>query len=443
MKKYIVLLFISLFGFAQQTPAPKQSKSILILGAKAHLGNGQVIDNSLISIIDGKIATIGDATVMKPAKHDIMIEAAGKHVYPGFIAPNSTLGLVEIDAVRASDDESELGDFNPHVRSIIAYNAESKLVETTRPNGVLLAQITPRGGRIPGTSSIVQLDAWNWEDATIKGNDGIHLNWPRSYSRAGWWAEPGGIEMNKNYDPQVKAIQEYFDNAFAYLGSKNAKKDIPFEAMNGLQSGEKTLFVNANGEKEIIDAILFKKKNNIKNMTIIGGYYAFRVANLLKENNVSVLLKRVHDLPLLEDEDVNLPYKNAKLLMDAGVLVGLQNSGDMERMQVRNLPFYAGTCVAWGMDKEKALQLITSNSAKILGIDANYGTLESGKSATLFISEGDALDMKTNKITTAFIDGRQISLESHQTELYERYKEKFMTNLKRIFSLVMIDFCYA
>ena len=156
-----------------------------------------------------------------------MIDIRGQHVYPGLIALDTTLGLVEIDAVRASDDESEIGEFNPHVRSIIAYNAESKLVETTRPNGVLLAQITPRGGRIPGTSSIVQLDAWNWEDATIKTDDGIHLNWPRSYSRAGWWAEPGGIEMNKNYDPQVKAIQEYFHNAFAYLGSKNAKKDIP------------------------------------------------------------------------------------------------------------------------------------------------------------------------------------------------------------------------
>ena len=425
MKKYIVLLSLSLFGFAQQTPAPKQTKSILILGAKAHLGNGNVIENSLISIIDGKIATIGDATIMKPAKHDVMIDASGKHVYPGFIAPNSTLGLVEIDAVRASDDESEIGEFNPHVRSIIAYNSESKLVETTRPNGVLIAQITPRGGRIPGSSSIVQLDAWTWEDATIKANDGIHLNWPKSYSRAGWWAEPGGIEMNKNYEPQTQSIQEYFDTAFAYLGSKNTKKDLPYEAMNGLQSGEKTLFINANGEKEIIDAVLFKKKNNIKNMTIVGGYYAFRVAPLLKENNVSVLLKRVHDMPLLEDEDVNLPYKNAKLLVDAGILVGLENAGDMERMQTRNLPFYAGTCAAWGLSKEQALQLISGNTAKILGIDQQYGTLEAGKSATLFISEGDALDMKSNLISLAFIDGRNISLESHHTKLYKRYKEKF------------------
>ena len=327
--------------------------------------------------------------------------------------------------MRASDDESEIGEFNPHVRSIIAYNAESKLVETTRPNGVLLAQITPRGGRIAGTSSIVQLDAWNWEDAAVKTNDGIHLNWPRSYSRAGWWAEPGGIEMNKNYDPQIKEIQAYFDNAFAYLDSKNAKKDIPFEAMKGLQSGEKTLYINANGEKEIIDAVLFKKKNKIKKMVIVGGYYAFKAANLLKENEVGVLLKRVHDLPLLEDEDVNLPYKNAKLLVDAGVLVALQNAGNMERMQTRNLPFYAGTCAAWGLTKEQALQLITGNSAKLLGIDNQYGTLESGKSATLFISEGDALDMKTNLISFAFIDGRQISLESHHTELYERYKGKF------------------
>ena len=425
MKKYIVLLSLSLFGFAQQTPAPKQTKTILILGAKAHLGNGNVIENSLISIIDGKIATISAAAGIKPAKHDVVIDATGKHVYPGFIAPNSTLGLVEIDAVRASDDESEIGEFNPHVRSIIAYNSESKLVETTRPNGVLIAQITPRGGRIPGSSSIVQLDAWTWEDATIKANDGIHLNWPKSYSRAGWWAEPGGIEINKNYEPQTQSIQEYFDTAFAYLGSKNTKKDLPYEAMNGLQSGEKTLFINANGEKEIIDAVLFKKKNNIKNMTIVGGYYAFRVAPLLKENNVSVLLKRVHDMPLLEDEDVNLPYKNAKLLVDAGILVGLENAGDMERMQTRNLPFYAGTCAAWGLSKEQALQLISGNSAKILGIDQQYGTLEAGKSATLFISEGDALDMKSNLISLAFIDGRNISLESHHTKLYKRYKEKF------------------
>lgn len=425
MKKFIYLLFLTGFAFGQQTPAPKQTKSILITGGKAHIGNGTLIENSLISIKDGKIAAIGDATIMKPTQHDIHINASGKEIYPGFIAPNTTLGLTEIDAVKASRDESEMGEMNPHIRSIIAYNAESGLVEAARPNGILIAQITPRGGRISGTSSIVQLDAWNWEDAVIKENDGIHLYWPKSYSRSGWWAEPGGIEPNKKYNDQTTEIQNFFNNAKAYAASNITIKDIPYEAMKGLENGDKQLFIHADGEKEIIDAILFKKKNNIKRMTIVGGYYAFKNTPLLLENNVAVLLRRVHQLPILEDEDVNLPFKNAKLLTDAGVLVGLENMGDMERMQVRNLPFYAGTCVAWGMDKEKALQLITSNSAKIVGIDANYGTLESGKSATLFISDGDALDMKTNKVIAAFIDGRQISLESHQTELYERYKEKF------------------
>lgn len=432
MKKltYIIAL-TSLVSFAQQTPAPKQTKSVLILGGTAHLGNGKIQENSLISIIDGKIATIMDGTIARPSKHDITIDAYGKHIYPGFIAPNSTLGLVEVDAVRASDDESEIGEFNPHIRSIIAYNTESKITESARPNGVLLAQITPRGGRISGTSSVVQLDAWNWEDAIVKENDGIHMRWPNSYARLGWWAEPGGIELNKKYDEQTKAIQSFFDQALGYSNSDKKIKDIPYDAMNGLQNGDKTLYVNANGEKEITDIILFKKKNNIKKLVIIGGYNAHKIADLLKENNVSVLLRRVHDVPNSEDEDVNLPYKIAKILTDKGIIVGLENAGDMERMQTRNLPFYAGTCAAWGMNKEEALKLITSNTAKILGIDANYGTLETGKSATLFISEGDALDMKTNKLTHAFIDGRQISLESHQTELYERYKDKYEAGSKK------------
>ena len=420
-----IFALTTLISFAQQTPAPKQTKSILIIGGTAHLGNGKVQENSLISIVDGKIASVTDATVTKIAKHDITIQADGKHIYPGFIAPNSTLGLVEIDAVRASDDESEIGEFNPHIRSLIAYNAESKLTESARPNGVLMAQITPRGGRISGTSSVVQLDAWNWEDAVIKENDGIHMRWPNSYARLGWWAEPGGIESNKKYDEQTKSVQLFFDNAFNYLKSDKKTKDIPYDAMNGLQNGDKTLFVNANGEKEITDIILFKKKNNIKKLVIIGGYNAHKITDLLKENNVSVLLRRIHDVPNSEDEDVNLPYKIAKILTEKGIVVGLENSGNMERMQTRNMPFYAGTCAAWGMNKEDALKLITSNTAKILGIDAKYGTLEAGKSATLFISEGDALDMKTNKLSHAFIDGRQISLESHQTELYERYKGKF------------------
>ncbi|MEM8522054.1 amidohydrolase family protein [Flavobacterium sp. PL12] len=428
-KIYLLLLVFgaSIVTNAQQIPAAKQSKSILILNATAHLGNGQIIENSAIGFVDGKINLVADASVIRLAKdaYDITIEAGGKHVYPGFIAPNSTLGLVEIDAVKSSNDEGEIGMMKPHVRSIIAYTADSKVIETVRPNGILMAQITPRGGRIAGTSSIVQLDAWHWNDAIIKENDGIHVNFPSTFRRSGSWFEPGGIEANKEYSKQISELAAFLTSAKAYLGASSKDRNLVLESTKGLFDGTQTLYINANEEKQITDAVQFAKENDIKKMVIVGGYEAHKTAELLQKNNVGVLLRRVHDMPLNEDHDIDLPYKAAKLLTDKGVLVGLENSGSHERMNTRNLPFLAGTCAAYGMEKEEALKLITSNTAKILGIDAQCGTLEQGKDATLFISEGDALDMRTNKLTNAFIQGRMISLETHQTKLNDKYKAKY------------------
>lgn len=433
MKNIFILLLVfclSISTRAQQTPALKQSKSILILNGTAHIGNGTVIENSAIGFKDGKITLVADARLIRLAEgaYDVTIDASGKQVYPGFIAPNSTLGLVEIDAVKSSDDEEEIGSINPHVRAIIAYSADSKVIETVRPNGVLLAQITPRGGRISGTSSIVQLDAWNWKDAVIKENDGIHLNFPSSFTRSGSWFEPGTIENNKDYVKQITEITAFLANAKAYLADNSKEINLIFEATKGLFDGNQTLFIHANEEKQIIDAVQLAKENGIKKMVIVGGYEAYKTAALLQKNNVGVLLKRVHDMPENDDQDIDLPYKTAKLLTDKGILVGLENSGSHERMNTRNLPFLAGTCAAYGLDKEQALQLITFNTAKILGIDKQCGTLEEGKDATLFISDGDALDMRTNKLTKAFIQGRTISLETHQSKLYNRYKEKYNQN---------------
>jgi len=434
MKNFQRLLFILFIGIhissiSQQTPAGDQNEVVTIVGATAHLGNGTIIENSLIIFEDGKISIVTDAATTKIPYRGNIIMAEGKHVYPGFIAPNTTLGLAEISAVRATRDFSEIGTMNPHIRSIIAYNAESQVVESMRPNGVLIGQITPRGGTISGTSSVVQFDAWNWEDAVIKENDGIHLNWPNTYRRGRWWVgEPRGYHPNKEYQEQLEEISSYIKNASAYGKGTSETKNESFDAMQGLFDGSKKLFVNTNGEKEIIDAITILKDNEIKNIVLVGGYESYKVTELLVKNNVSVLLRRVHTTPMNEDDDYDLPFKLSKLLVDQGVLVALQTSGQMERMNTRNLPFYAGQLVGQGLDKEKALGLITLNSAKILGIDKDYGSLEKGKSATLFISEGDALDMRTNKLTHAFIDGREISLETHQTELWKRYSKKYDGN---------------
>ena len=427
--KYTFLLaFLTLFGssFAQQTPAPAQSEAVTIVGATAHIGNGEVIENSLIIFENGKLTTVAEVTSTKKQYPGTVIYAEGKHVYPGFIAPNTTLGLVEIDAIRQSDDEDELGDMIPHVRSIIAYNAESNVVESMRPNGVLIAQVVPRGGRISGTSSIVQLDAWNWEDAVMKEDDGIHVNWPNSVRRGRWWAgEDPGVKPNDGYAEEVLELTRFFNNAKAYLAGARQKINLPFGAMETVFSGEKRVYIHADGEREIIDIINFKKEQGLENLVLVGGYNAFQVAGQLKENNIPVLVGRAHSSPNADDDDYDLPYKMAKLLNDAGVLVALESSGDMERMNTRNLPFYAGTAVAHGMEKEEAVKMITQNAAIILGIEDTAGTLEVGKDATLFISEGDALDMRTNLLTKAYIQGRDVSLESRQTELAKRYQEKY------------------
>ena len=430
--KYITtLVFISfsLFVYAQQTPAPLQNKIITISGATAHIGNGSVIKNSIITFENGILIAVADATISKIALKGTIIDATGKHVYPGFIAPNTTLGLVEIDAVRPTRDQDELGEFIPNVRSLIAYNAESKVVESLRPNGVLIAQITPRGGTISGTSSIVQLDAWNLEDAVVKEDDGVHINWPNSYARGRWWlGESSAYKANKNYQEEIENIKSFILNSKTYGKSTPKKINEAFKAMQGLFNGHQKIFVHAQGEKEMIDAVTILKNNGINNVVLVGAYEAYKISDFLKKNDVSVLIQRVHSTPERDDEDYDLPYKLAKLLVDKGILVALQTSGQMEGMNTRNLPFYAGQVAAQGLSKEKALQLITENAAKILGIDANYGTLETGKSATLFICEGDALDMRTNILSYAFIDGREISLETHQTKLWKRYSKKYSNN---------------
>ena len=429
MKKlYIVTLILSftINSNAQFKPAEKQTKSIIILNATAHLGNGKIIENSVIGFKDGKIQIVADATLIKMdfSTYDIKIDASGKHVYPGFIAPNSTLGLVEIDAVKSSDDEDEIGSFNPNVRSIIAYNSESRVTETVIPNGILIAQVTPRGGRISGTSSVVQLNAWTWQEALLKENDGIHLNFPTTFKK-GRSAENGVIEVNKDYVKQIEEIISFLTNAKSYNAEISTEKNLVLDATKDLFNGTQTLFIHADEEKQIIDAIATFKAIGIKKLVIVGGLDALKCSELLVENNIPVLLRRVHDMPVNDDQDIDLPFKLAKLLSDKGILVGLENSGDMERMNTRNLPFLAGTCVAYGMEKEQALKLITLNTATILGIDSFCGSLEIGKDATLFISDGDALDMRTNKLKETFIQGRLINLENHQSELNKIYKKKY------------------
>ncbi|MCC7453627.1 MAG: amidohydrolase family protein [Crocinitomix sp.] len=431
MKNLITLLLaLAVCGVSlaqRQTPLVQKHKRILLENGSAHIGNGQFILNSLIGIENGKILFVKNALTneVNKAEWDTVISILGKHVYPGFIAANLTMGLTEIDAVRATNDFDEVGAINPNVRALIAYNTDSKIIYTVRSNGVLLTQSTPRGGLISGTSSIMALDGWNWEDAVYKADDGIHLNWPRKYTSSGWWAEPGNSNANEKYNATRDEIYAFFEQSLAYSQGNNSEIDLRLKAMEGIFKGDQRLFIHADFAPEINDIIDFSRRFNLKFPVIVGGSDAYLVADLLKENHFSVMLGRPHALPNFDESLTYDAYQNAYLLQKAGVPYCIQPAGDMEVMNARNLPFLAGTAWGYGLTEEEAVAAISLNVAKILGIDAQTGSLEAGKDATLFISDGNALDMRTNNVVCALIKGNFIDLGNHQKDLAKKYNEKY------------------
>ncbi len=419
-------------SFSQQTPAPEQTRSVLILGGTAHLGTGDAIEDAAIGFRNGKIDFVGRAFQADKSKYDETIDAKGKQIYPGFIVTNTTLGLQEIGAVRATQDQYEVGTFRPNVRAIIAFNTDSEITPTVRSNGVLMGQITPRSGVISGASGVVQFDGWNWEDASIKMVDGIHLNWPSTHHKH---AVDGkvNIRKRKTYTQQKHEIERYFSEARAYAEAhpepSTSVMDVRHEAMRGIFDGSLALYCHASDVREITEAVHFKRKMGIKRLVIVGGYDAYLVGDILRENDVSVLLTSVHRLPRFTEDDIDLPYRLPKLLADEGVLFALQVDARMTEMNTRNLPFYAGTARKYGLTEEQAIMALTRNPAKILGVDDVCGTIERGKDATLFISDGDALDVRTNHLIYAFIQGRTMDIDNRQKELYRKFQTKYGAEL--------------
>ncbi len=422
-----VLLSACLSWAAAQVPEPaaEQTQAILLKGGIAHLGNGEVIDNSLIAFDQGIITLVADAT---KARIDIagytIIDVTGQHVYPGFILPNSQVGIEEVSSVRAMSDSRETGRFNPNVRSLVSYNTDSELPPTFRFMGILLAETTPVGGVISGTSSLMNLDGWNWEDAVNTADLAIHMNWPgRITGRFDFATFTFSRKPNKNYANEVAEIAAFFDDALAYGALAAKERNLKLEAMQGLFDGSKVLMIHTNGPKEIVESVKMAQEKGVEHIAVVTGTGALAVKEFLADNNIPAVIQRVHSLPDRADMDVDLPYRLPVELTRAGVKVALSHTGMLAL--ARNLPFYAGTAVAYGLDKEEALKLITLNTAEILGVGNKMGSLKEGKQANLFVSRGDALDFRTNKLTHAYIQGREIILNGRQEALFERYTKKY------------------
>ena len=413
----IFLLSLSVCRLCAQeniSPSRPQSGDIALVHGTVHTGNGEMIPDGLVVFSNGKITEVGKYA--GPTKLT-EIDCSGKHIYPGLISAASILGLNEISAVRATSDEAELGDINPNIRAAIAYNADSKIIYNVRSNGILLANVIPQGGIISGSSSVMQLDAWNWEDAVYRLDGGIHFNMP-NLVRFSTEGDPVKDAMD-----QIEGVRTFFRQAKAYLHeTRHEQTNLKFESVRKLFSGEQTFFVHCDLVKEMMVAVSFAREFGFRTV-IVGGIDSWKITDYLKKYNISVVLRQVFTLPAMQDDDVDIIYKAPFLLQQAGVLFCISDANESSRY--RNLAFNAGVASAYGLTREQALQAITLNAAKILGIDNRTGSLEKGKDANIIVSDGDVLDIRTSLVSLAFIQGRQIDLDNKQKQLYNKYIGKF------------------
>lgn len=438
----VMLMMAAVASFAQANvlPAPAQKGVMYVKNVTIHVGNGTVIENGVIVVKDGKIEKVGKDIVV-PADATNVVDGQGKQVYPGLILPSSSLGLVEISSIRASNDAREIGNMNPNVRSIVAYNTDSKVINTLRSNGILAANIIPQGSFLAGSSSVVQLDAWNWQDASLKTDGGMHLYMPSlmarpSFGRRGGGG-PGGPNPGGGSDPVKEGLQQlenlkgFFREAKAYLAAPTHEEvNLKFESVKDLLAKKQKFYVHATTVKQMLVALDFVKEFGF-DLVLVGASESWQIAPLLKQHNVSVILQQMHSLPTTTDDDVDQPYKAAAALQKAGVLFAI--SDDDSQTRGRNLAFNAGTAVAYGLDKEQAIAAITLNAAKLMGVADKTGSIEVGKDANFIISSGDILDMATSNVTDAFIQGRKVNLDDKQKQLNDRFEQKYELKQKKGF----------
>ncbi len=424
MRFIIAILFLTTSLSAQNpTPAPAQAAPVLLRNATIHVGDGTVLEGSDLLFTDGKITEIGKGIIAPAGTRTV--DATGKQLYPGLIAMNSQLGLTEIGAVRSTNDQREVGRFNPNARAMIAFNTDSQVIPTVRSRGVLLTQAVPEGSLVAGRSAVMQLDGWNFEDAVVKEDEGVHIHWPRR-SFYNW--QTGDLRPNKDYDKQVGELTAFMQEAIAYCridtnrdtydGPRLLKLESFCQALGGFANA----YLHADEARDIQSGVLLLEKMDAAHVVVMGGYQAHLITDFLVEHGVAVVLGSTQALPSGPDEPIDQPFRNPALLSEAGVEFAIAHQGYWEQ---RNLPFVAGQAVGFGLDYEKAVEAVTLAPARILRISDRYGSLQQGRSATLLVVNGDLLDMRTSEVELAFIDGRSVDLDNKQSELARKFREKY------------------
>ena len=432
MIKIIFTLFLFSLGISNdQIPGEDQKRPIILKGGILHTVSTDIFEGYDILFSKGKIVRI-EKNIMASPETDVY-DVFGKHIIPGYIAPITRIGLVEIGLVKQTRDFAERGSFNPNVKANVSYNPDSDLIPITRSNGVLVVNSVPAGGRISGQSSVMMLDGWTWEQATLKHPSGLHINWPSMRINYGANVKKSEKQQKeeiqksiRDLDHMVRDVRAYFQRIKqrSRIAGERQKSDLRLESMIPFVVEKKKIFIHADEARQIKSAVEWAKKNDLK-IIIVGGSDSWRLTDLLVKNNIPVVIDQVEKIPTRRFEPIHLPYKLPFLLKQAGVqfclntIIGYPHDGN-----IRNLPNEAMRAVAYGLDKSEALRSITLSTAEILGVDDMIGSLDIGKDATFFISETPPMEMNP-KILMAFIQGKEVDLNNHQKMLYKKYQEKY------------------
>jgi imidazolonepropionase-like amidohydrolase len=429
----LMIAAAALCGGNENIPAPAQQGPILFTGATIHPASSASFEGSLLAV-KGRILKLGK----KGEPLDIpegtkVIKIEGKHLYPAMIAANTVLGLTEIQAVRATRDMIEPGAINSNVRAQVAVNPDSELLPVARSNGVLFALSVPKThGLIAGRSALMRLDGWTWEEMTAKAPVGMHLSWPSvadPEAARNAKQKKGMEDSRKEGKKRLRMLAEVLEKSRAYDKARAAKDpslktDLRLEALTAVVRGELPFFVHAQRLPEIIAAVEFCVRQEVR-MVLVGGADAWRVAPLLKKHDIPVIVSPVNALPGRRWEDYDTAMRNPSVLQREGVRFCITGpGGTMDAPHERNLPYQAARAASFGLPREEALKAVTLYPAQILGVGDRLGSLEVGKDATFIVTSGDPLEIITS-VVAAYIDGRPVDLSNRQTRLYKKYREKY------------------
>ncbi|MDW8225261.1 MAG: amidohydrolase family protein [Bacteroidota bacterium] len=386
------------------------------------VSNG-IIEGGTLVFENGRITAVGKDVPIPP--NALQIDCTGKRIYPAFITTFAQLGLVEIDAVRATRDVAEVGDFNPNVVAATAYNAESEIIPTVRSNGILVAHVVPLGGLVTGRSSVMYLDGWNNEEATLRKVAGVVVAFPSLSPRQQRWERRPAEERRREQEERLRKLYDFFEQARSYARTAATGsirlRDLRFEAMRAVFQDSLPVFILADEYQQLREAERFARHFGIR-VILVGAADAWRLLEEIRAADIPVILRRIHRLPRRDDEPYDIAYRLPALLEQAGIRFAIAEEHSWPQ---RNLPHNLGTAIAFGLSPETALRTVTLWAAEILGLADRLGSLDAGKEATLIVCSGDPFDVRTNRVEFAFIRGRSVDLTSRHTRLAEKYRQRY------------------